>query len=130
VSAATILAWAILPESLLHTQWYAVLSGFVAINTILYVSLSVFKILPKVYVHDYIQHRGRRAETRSIYPNGSGPPAAYVPVPGSLAAQHEAWLKTNRGPTRTSGSDPHGDSHGSHAATRLASLLEAELDPS
>jgi hypothetical protein len=96
VNTTAILALSILPESLLHTQWYAVLAGFVAINTILYVSLSVFKILPKVYLSDYMKRRGRRAETRSIYPNGSSAPAGWVPVPGSLAAEHEAHLRLAR----------------------------------
>jgi hypothetical protein len=96
MSPTAIFALGILPESLLHTQWYAVLAGFVAINTILYVSLSVFKILPKVYLSDYVKRRGRRAETRSIYPNGSEAPSGWVPVPGSLAAQHEAHLRLAR----------------------------------
>ncbi len=64
----------VLPESILGTPWFAVLSTFVAINTILYVSMSIFKILPKPYLSDVVRHHGRRAETRSIYPNGHSPP--------------------------------------------------------
>lgn len=94
--STTVLALSVLPESILHTQWYAVLSSFVAINTILYVSLSVFKILPKVYVNDYLKRRGRRAETRSIHPNGECAPDGWVPAPGSLAATHVARVEANR----------------------------------
>lgn len=53
----------LLPESILETELFAVLATFVAINTIMYVALAVAKILPKVYVTDWI-----RAETRSIHP--------------------------------------------------------------
>ena len=80
------LALTVLPESVLHSPWYVVLSGFVAVNTILYVTLSICKIAPKIYVSDYVKHRGRRAETRSIYPNGFCPPDDYAPAPGTLAA--------------------------------------------
>ena len=82
-----VLALAVRPESLLDSGWYAVLARFVAINTILYVTLSIFKILPKPYLSDFVRHRGRRAETRSIYPDGHGPPHGWVPPAGSLAAR-------------------------------------------
>ena len=86
MNSSMLLGLTVLPESVLDEHWFATLAGFVAINTILYVTLSVFKILPKVYVSDYIKHHGRRAETRSIFPDGEGPPADYEPQPGSLAA--------------------------------------------
>lgn len=59
----------LLPEDLLRTEVVAVLAAFVAINTIVYVTLAVAKILPKVYVRDWFGTRNRRAETRSIDPN-------------------------------------------------------------
>lgn len=59
----------LLPESLLRTEVFAVLAAFVAINTIVYVTLAVAKILPKVYLLDWIGPRNRRAETRSIHPD-------------------------------------------------------------
>jgi hypothetical protein len=101
MSDATVLALAVLPESILHTRWYAVLSGFVAINTILYVTLSILKIMPKIYVNDFLKRHGRRSETRSIYPDGHGPPADYRPEPGSLAARHATWSGSSalEGPT-------------------------------
>jgi hypothetical protein len=64
----------VLPESILGARWFAVLSTFVAINTILYVSMSIFKILPKPYLSDVVRRNGRRAETRSIYPDGHSVP--------------------------------------------------------
>jgi hypothetical protein len=62
--------WGILlPESTLREELVAVLAAFVAINTIFYVTLSVAKILPKLYVTDWIHSRNRRSETRSIHPD-------------------------------------------------------------
>ncbi|MCD9624262.1 hypothetical protein [Rhabdothermincola salaria] len=79
MSLATLVSATVLPESLIETHWFAVLSTFVAINTILYVSLSIFKILPKLYLSDVVKQHGRRSETRSIYPNGHGPPEVATP---------------------------------------------------
>ena len=59
----------LLPDSILHNDFIAVLAAFVAINTIVYVTLAVAKILPKVYFHDWIDTRNRRSETRSIDPD-------------------------------------------------------------
>jgi hypothetical protein len=67
-----VLAGLVFPESLMHTEWYAVLSVFVAVNTVLYLTLAIIKLLPKVYVGDWVNHRNRRAETRSIYPDADG----------------------------------------------------------
>ena len=59
----------LLPESLLRNDVVAVLAAFVAINTIVYVTLAVAKVLPKVYVRDLVDTRNRRSETRSIDPD-------------------------------------------------------------
>ncbi|QSR29211.1 hypothetical protein CFI00_01580 [Nocardioides sp. S5] len=59
----------LLPDSILRHEAIAVLAAFVAINTIVYVTLSVAKMLPKVYVSDWLSTRNRRAETRSIHPD-------------------------------------------------------------
>ena len=77
----------LVPESILHTEWFLVMATFVAINTILYVSLSVLKIMPKLYPGDIFRRRLPRSETRSISPNGQSPPSDYEPEPDSLAAQ-------------------------------------------
>jgi hypothetical protein len=63
--------WGILlPSALLRSQAFAVLSAFVAINTLMYVALTVAHLLPKVYVGDWFSHPERRQETRSIHPDG------------------------------------------------------------
>ena len=59
----------ILPESTLHSDTFAVLAAFVAINTVMYGALAVAKMLPKVYVADWFTDRHRRAESRSIHPH-------------------------------------------------------------
>lgn len=59
----------LLPDSILKNQFVAVLAAFVAINTIVYVSLAVAKMLPKFYLRDWLASRNRRAETRSIRPD-------------------------------------------------------------
>ncbi|MBG6181430.1 hypothetical protein [Arthrobacter sp. CAN_A1] len=60
----------LLPESIVHTELFAVLAAFVAINTVMYAALAASKILPKVYPSDWVRGRNRRSETRSIYPEG------------------------------------------------------------
>ncbi|HWJ68420.1 MAG TPA: hypothetical protein VNT31_17235 [Nocardioides sp.] len=58
------------PEALVRSHPFAVLAAFVAINTVVYVALSVAKALPKVYVGDHVRRRYVRGETRSIHPDG------------------------------------------------------------
>jgi hypothetical protein len=70
VPASGVVTWGILfPSSLLHSEWFGVLAAFVAINTMMYAALAVAKMLPKLYVADWISHRDRRSETRSIHPD-------------------------------------------------------------
>jgi hypothetical protein len=59
----------LLPESVLRTTWFAVLSAFVAINTVMFVALAIAKILPKLYPRDWLPRTYLRAETRSIHPD-------------------------------------------------------------
>lgn len=59
----------LLPASFLQSGFFVILSAFVAINTIVYFALAVAKILPKVYLADWIRGANRRSETRSIRPN-------------------------------------------------------------
>lgn len=56
--------------AMLHADWIAVLTAFVALNTVMYAALAVAKILPKMYVSDWVPSRNRRSQTRSIYPDG------------------------------------------------------------
>lgn len=41
----------LLPESVLHTPFFQVLALFVAFNTIMYVSLAIGKMLPRIRLH-------------------------------------------------------------------------------
>jgi hypothetical protein len=59
----------LLQETILQSPWFAVLATFVAINTLMYVSLAVSKLLPKVHPGDWLHGRERRRETRSIHPD-------------------------------------------------------------
>lgn len=60
----------VLPESMLRTEWFAVLAAFVAINTVAYGALAIAKILPKLYPRDWVPRSYERGETRSIHPDG------------------------------------------------------------
>ena len=62
----------LLPEVFLRSAFFAVLATFVAINTVMYLSLAVAKIFPKVYVSDHLPSSNRRGETRSIHQDESG----------------------------------------------------------
>lgn len=66
---ALIPAAGLLPESTLHSDAFAVLAAFVAINTVLYSALALAKVLPKIYLSDWVHRPDRRAETRSIHPD-------------------------------------------------------------
>ena len=69
VPTAVVPMGVLLPDSILRNELIAVLAAFVAINTIVYVTLAVAKILPKLYVRDWLSGRNRRSETRSIHPD-------------------------------------------------------------
>jgi len=69
-----VVASLLLPDSIMHSQWFAVLSMFVAINTVLYLTMALIKLLPKAYLSDWVNQRNRRSETRSIYPEVEGGP--------------------------------------------------------
>jgi hypothetical protein len=65
-----LLSWGVLlPQSFLQSPFFAVLATFVAINTVMYLALAVAKILPKIYLSDYLSGANRRGETRSIHPD-------------------------------------------------------------
>ena len=57
----------VLPENVMHGAWFAALSMFVAINTVLYLTLAIIKLLPKAYLSDWVDQHNRRSESRSIY---------------------------------------------------------------
>ncbi len=61
----------VLPEEFLSTPAFQFLAAFVTINTIMYLALAIAKMLPKVYLGDWVNRRGRRRETRSIHPDAT-----------------------------------------------------------
>jgi hypothetical protein len=63
----------VLSTALLHSDWFAVLATFVALNTVMYCALALAKVLPKIYLSDLVHTRNRRAQSRSIYPDGFAP---------------------------------------------------------
>ena len=66
----------VLPHAWLTSDWYAALTAFVAVNTLVYVVLSVSKILPRVHPSTWLRGpsaASRRRESRSIYPGGAPP---------------------------------------------------------
>lgn len=56
----------LLPESFLQSEFFQVLATFVAINTLMYVTLAIAKMLPRVYVTDLLRRRNTRREPRGI----------------------------------------------------------------
>lgn len=68
-----ILARLLLPESVLSSDWFAVLAAFVAINTVMYVTLAVTRTLPKIHVRDLLPRTYVRSETRIIHPDDAEP---------------------------------------------------------
>jgi hypothetical protein len=57
------------PATVLQSPLFAVLAAFVAINTVMYGALALGKLLPKLYLSDWVHARDQRSETRSIYPD-------------------------------------------------------------
>jgi hypothetical protein len=58
------------PREILHSDWFAILATFVAINTLMYGALAIAKVLPKLHPGDWLRTRNQRSETRSIHPDG------------------------------------------------------------
>jgi hypothetical protein len=59
----------LIPEHFLESGVFQFLSASVALNTIMYVALAIAKMLPKLYLSDWVRRRGRRTEARSIHPD-------------------------------------------------------------
>jgi hypothetical protein len=69
MSLAPLLGGLLFPQSLQHSTFYIVLATIVALNTVIYVSLAVAKVLPKWFRPSWVRRRRVRSETRSIYPH-------------------------------------------------------------
>lgn len=66
----------VLPHEWLTSSWYAALTAFVAVNTILYLVLSVSKVMPRLNPGAWLRRRDgapARRESRSIYGDAGAP---------------------------------------------------------
>jgi len=55
------------PESVLSSPFVSVLAAFVAVNTVIYATLAIAKLVPAIHIGELIPGRRRRFETRSIF---------------------------------------------------------------
>ena len=80
----------LLPDSILKNEFIAVLAAFVAINTVVYVTLAVAKMLPKFYLRDWLASA-----------TGARRPAASTPTPRSADRGRPARHAPRPAPRRT-----------------------------
>ncbi len=81
------------PESVLQSPLITVLAAFVAVNTVIYATLAIAKLLPALRWGDFLPSRQRRSETRSIYPESTRKDSAQELRPthvGAVAATSAA----------------------------------------
>lgn len=101
----------LLPESVLRSPFITVLAAFVAVNTVIYATLAIAKLLPAVHWGDLLPGRQRRSETRSIFPQpvdvDGGKELRQARV--SAAAASIRKVKVLRTRRRTSQPDPRND---------------------
>jgi hypothetical protein len=86
----------LLPEAVLQSSLFAVLAAFAAVNTVMYGVLAVGKLLPKVYVADWLATTNQRRESRSIYPEPL--PGVGQKDPLSSGAKHGVGPGTRASP--------------------------------
>ena len=61
----------LLPESILHSDAFQILATFVALNSLMYATLALLKVLPRGYSIFRSSGINRRRDNRSIYPDAS-----------------------------------------------------------
>lgn len=52
----------------LQTTWFQILAAFVALNTIIYTTIAIIGVLPRLYPTKWLSGMHTRSESRSIYP--------------------------------------------------------------
>ena len=111
----------LISESILHTDGFKVLATFVALNTLMYATLALMKVLPKGYTLTWFSGRNRRAQSRSIYPD--------VPLaaPESPVAQVPHQRGHVAGPSSTSTDEPGSSTVPAVRASRPSDILEADV---
>ena len=78
----------LLPSSVLQSDAFAVLATFVALNTLMYATLALLKLLPKGYRFFWTPGRNRRRHNRSIHPDPPEPESERS-EPGRASAHAE-----------------------------------------
>ncbi len=63
----------LIPEWTLHTEAFQILATFVALNSLMYATLALLKVLPRGYSIFRSRGRNRRTANRSIYPDAATP---------------------------------------------------------
>ena len=84
----------------MHTPWFAALSMFVAVNTVLYLTIAIIKLLPKAYLSDWIDQRNRRSESRSIYPDVAPDASRQISAVVGVVAVHQRADPQRQPPSR------------------------------
>jgi hypothetical protein len=64
----------LIPTSVLESEAFQILATFVALNSLIYATLAVLKVLPKGYALFRFDGRNRRRQNRSIYPDPTPQP--------------------------------------------------------
>lgn len=60
----------VMEGSVFTETWFMLLLSFVAVNTLMYLTLAISKMLPKFYLGTLRKRRHERSQERSIYPDG------------------------------------------------------------
>jgi hypothetical protein len=81
----------LLHSSVLHSSTFTGLEGFVLINTVMFLALAIIKLMPKLYINDWITSHNRRTETRGIHPD---PPHPGQPATAAHAVNPAAASST------------------------------------
>lgn len=71
---------ALLPEWTLDSEFFGILATFVALNSLMYATLALLKVLPRGYAFSRFNGRNRRVVNRSIYPDPPAPAAFDDPL--------------------------------------------------
>jgi hypothetical protein len=76
--------------SILDSDLFQILATFVAINSLIYATLAVLKVLPRISLDVGTNGRNRRRQNRSIHPDEQDPSTVDplsppAPSPGPLA---------------------------------------------
>ena len=77
----------LVPESILDSEVFQVLATFVALNSLMYATLALLKVLPRGYAIFRFDGRNRRRANRSIYPDGPGRRFASETAPATPTAE-------------------------------------------